>query len=826
MRLRTMQVLIFTLVFVTDGFASDLTKTAKPFLETYCVGCHGSRLQKGDRRFDTLSMVVEDMKQSDTAILWQDILDKINLGEMPPKRRPQPSEKEVRKFVALVTQELMHVQEKIKVAKAPLRRLNRFEYRNTVRDLFKMNVDSFDPTESFPADGQVEGFDNNSEALVLSAHLMQNYLSAASGVLDKAIHFDSRPEQISILFRPDDFTGTTRKIRPQVGWIVKDLDGTYVDLAHGGLKTSRLWARKFRRGVPADGFYHIRVRATGINRQNMYTAKELRVDKTEPIKLMLVGATQEAGSPGKYNNSEREIATFELVDDEVRDYEVRIWLDKGYVPVIRYPNGPQPIKRVVRLIAEKHHPESLNPDWRKYQAEASHKGAPESGPYLSDVYQGPRVRVYELAITGPESPDWPPASHQTIFGSGGEPADSVDVAGVLSRFATRAFRRPVSDQEMEPFVALVNRRRQQGEGAEDAIKAGLKAVMCSPHFLYLVEEDEQLSDYAIASRLSYFLWSSMPDDALFALAEKGELKNPKTIELQVRRMLADEKAKSFVDRFTDTWLRLNTLGSMPPDEKMFRSYYQFELEPLMKTETRLFFKHLLDNNLSIEDFLDSDYTFVNAYMAQLYGLEGIVGDDFRKVALSKDSMRGGLLGHASVLTATSNGVETSPVVRGVWILENILGTPPSPPPPDVEPLEPDIRGATTIRDQLAKHRKVSTCNDCHRKIDPLGFALENYDPIGSFRPTYKRRKEIETAGELPSGEKFEDITQLKGILKARKDQFAHCLTEKMLTYATGRVMTHYDRSAVDEIVKGLSQKGYGLKDLVVFVATSKTFLEE
>jgi len=318
----------------------------------------------------------------------------------------------------------------------------------------------------------------------------------------------------------------------------------------------------------------------------------------------------------------------------------------------------------------------------------------------------------------------------------------------------------------------------------------------------------------------------MPDDELFELAEAGELKNPATLERQVRRMLGDEKAQSFVAHFTDTWLRLNKLGSMPPDEKMFRPYYTYELEPLMKRETRLYFKHLLDNNLSIEGFLDSDYTFVNAYMAQHYGVEGVVGDEFRKISLPPNLLRGGLLGQASVLTTTSNGVETSPVVRGVWILENILGTPPPSPPPDVEPLEPDIRGATTIREQLAKHRTVSTCNDCHRKIDPLGFALENYDPIGTYRATYKRRKEIETAGELPSGEKFENIVQLKSILKQRKDQFAHCLTEKMLTYATGRTLTHKDRPVVEAIVNNLSKSGYGLQDLVALVATSEPFLIE
>ncbi len=293
-------------------------------------------------------------------------------------------------------------------------------------------------------------------------------------------------------------------------------------------------------------------------------------------------------------------------------------------------------------------------------------------------------------------------------------------------------------------------------------------------------------------------------------------------------MLRDEKARGFVNQFTDSWLRLNKLGSMPPDAEKFKVYHDRKLQPLMKEETRSFFQHILNFNRPIEEFLQSDYTFLNRYLADLYGMAGIVGDHFRQVALPADSTRGGVLSQASVLTTTSNGVETSPIVRGIWVLENILGTPPSPPPPDVEPLEPDIRGATTIREQLVNHRKVETCAGCHRTIDPLGFAMESFDPIGRHRKFYRKdtgevTKEVDTSGELPTGQSYQDLDDLKKLLLEQKHLFAKCLTEKLLTYALGRELTFGDRATVREIREELENRGNGLRDLVELVVTSEAF---
>jgi hypothetical protein len=290
-------------------------------------------------------------------------------------------------------------------------------------------------------------------------------------------------------------------------------------------------------------------------------------------------------------------------------------------------------------------------------------------------------------------------------------------------------------------------------------------------------------------------------------------------------MLKDEKSVAFIDGFLGSWLRLRELGSTPPDRVQFRAFYHFDLGSAMRRETELFTRYLLDENLSVVNFLDSDFTFVNKPLAKMYGLESVSGYGFSKVGLS-DRRRGGLLGQASVLTVTANGIDTSPVVRGVWLLENVLGTPPSPPPPDVRPLDPDTRGAKTIRDQLQKHRSVASCFDCHRMIDPMGFALENFDPIGRWRTSYGRNKKVDASGELPTGESFKTIDEFKRILVQRKDQFTLSLAKKLLSYATGRHVTALDRPHLDQIVATIQKQRYGFRDLIHEVVRSKPFQSE
>jgi hypothetical protein len=354
-----------------------------------------------------------------------------------------------------------------------------------------------------------------------------------------------------------------------------------------------------------------------------------------------------------------------------------------------------------------------------------------------------------------------------------------------------------------------------------ALQLGFEAILSSPGFLYLQEGDGVLEDFALAARLSYFLWSSAPDDELLKLAHNKELSAPAMLDKQVQRMLQDPRSERFVQNFIRVWLNLDNIGVMPPSLD-FKTYYRNNLAPAMRAETETFFRHILDNNLSPREFLSADYSFLNRELAQHYGIADIKGDHFRRVSFN-GTPRGGLLSHGSFLTASANGVDTSPVVRGIYVLENLLGYTPPPPPDDVPEIEPDIRGAKTVRDQLVKHREMATCAQCHNKIDPLGFALENFDAIGAWRTDYTKQAAIDPSGKLPSGEKFATFSEFRNLMKERHEQFTHCLSEKLLTYAIGRELGISDRPGVDSIVQELQQDDKGLHDLITLVVLSDTF---
>lgn len=847
------------------------TKTLA-YLQAHCIRCHGKDEQNADRRFDFLS---DEITDHESAELWQEVLDAVNRGEMPPEDEPQPSNEDTTEFVSGLTRNLQLAREALATAgQQRFRRLNRHEYRNTIRDLLGVNMDSFDPTTAFPADDRVDGFDNVGERLVLSDYLMQCYLEAASESIDKANQSRQVVSPIHEILRAEDFSRRRFLFRPEQNFVVNPT-GKYVDVAHSDPDLARLHAKRFR-GAPADGTYTIRVKAEGIHREHPYPRNALKVDQEEPIKMQIIVTDPRSARPGAGQNaSDRIVATVPLADHEPRVHEFRTWLDRGFVPVIRYANGPINFRASLVRLAKKFHPETKTTNWLDvFSTEPSEI----LDVWISDAYKGPRIRVHQMEIAGPEprnssNPDilayissrersdgtagFHPPSGRVERSEGraehgfsarpprpeaGRPSQregetNVEIAeivseGFLSEFLYRAFRRPPLKSETARYEAFYQSRIVAGESEQAAFTTTCKAILCSPNFLYVEtppdsgqSEDE---DYRLASRLSYFLWSSMPDDELLRVAATGKLSQPKTLLAQTRRMLQDPRSDALAENFTNSWLHLHELGSMPPDTQKFAAYYDRQLEPLMRRETQLVFAEVLHKNLSIEHFINSDFTFVNRYLAAHYGLPNVSGDEFRRVTLPKESLRGGLLGHASVLTATSNGVETSPVTRGIWVLENILGAPPPPPPPDVEPLEPDIRGATTIREQLAKHRNVATCAECHRKIDPIGFALESFDPIGSFRHRYSNDSGslvnmVDTAGMLPSGESFTDIAELKQLLLKQKAPFAKCLTEKMLTYALGREVGFQQRPAVGSIVDELEKRGNGLRDLVELVVTSNVF---
>lgn len=790
----------------------------KAYVQKHCIRCHGANEQSADRRFDILDATLSD---KDTAEHWQEILDIVNLGEMPPEDEPQPSADETKCFVATLTRQLDHARESLTSHAQPhFRRLNRYEYRNTIRDLLGVNIESFDPTTSFPADDRVDGFDNIGEHLVLSDYLLQCYLEAASRSIDKAVQTGETVQPIHEILRAKDLCKDEYHFRPKV-WLEVNPTGDYVDVGHSSRDLKRIYAPRFK-GVPADGHYTIRVKAEGINREHPYAAKHVDTDRSEPIKMQVIVTDPQVANPqAGQNASDRVVAIVPLADHESKVFEFRVWLDKGFVPVLRYANGPADFKRTFVKVAQVYHPDSLTSNWRDA---LSTKPSEIPDVWISDAYKGPRMRIHLMEIKGPKS------SHQE-----GSQLLMVVKRQAVQPFLYRAFRRPPLESEVDRYQAFFDSRLLDGESDETAFLTTCKAILCSPNFLYVetppetAETDQPM--FRLASRLSYFLWSSMPDEQLLGSAASGKLSEPQTLIAQTRRMLNDARSAAFTEHFTDSWLHLNKLGAMPPDSLKFAAYHDRQLEPLMRRETQLFFAEILNKNLSIDHFIESDFTFANRYLAEHYGLPSVNGDEFQRVSLPRQSLRGGLLGQASILTATSNGVETSPVTRGIWVLENILGTPPAPPPPDVEPLEPDIRGATTIRQQLAKHRNVATCAECHRKIDPIGFAMESFDPIGSFRNAYQNDKgkpigEVDTAGTLPTGESFGDIAELKQLLLKQKNQFARCLTEKMLMYALGREVGFQDRPTIDSIVRNLAARGDGLQDLVELIVTSDAFVND
>ncbi len=521
------------------------------------------------------------------------------------------------------------------------------------------------------------------------------------------------------------------------------------------------------------------------------------------------------------------LAEFDLTD-EAQWYTVRVWIDAGFSPRFTFLNGLMDVRnmwnRMVRM-----YPKQFPKGTR-----GSGGGMIVANRFNVIKYgKLPQIHIHEVEIKGPFYETWPTEGQKAVLGDDWEAAQATGelsdeaMRRHLAEFASRAYRRPARTEEIDRLMHLVAVRRDAGQAPLEAYRESLGAVLCSPGFLYLEEPgDESLSPYALASRLSYFLWSSMPDQTLLELAEAGKLHKPEVLSEQVRRMLKDPRSDAFVDGLLESWLTLRDLGSMPPDRAKFKDYYRYDLETSMLEETRLFTRYLLENNLSLANFLDCDFTFVDRPLARLYGLTPPKGHGFEKVALS--GHRGGLLGQASILTVTANGIDTSPVIRGVWLLTNVLGTPTPPPPSDIEPLDPDIRGATTIREQFDKHRNLESCNDCHRMIDPPGFALENFDAIGQWRDRYGARGDragpwIDSAGVLSDGQKFKDITGFKTLLAQSEDQFARCLTEKMLSYALGRALTAADRPHVDRIIKETKARGYGFQDLVLLVVQSEPF---
>ena len=797
-------------------------QNAAAFLEKYCIQCHGDQKQKADRRFDTLSSKIETL---DDLGRYQEVVDQLNLESMPPEGKPQPSPGERLAVIDSLTRRIENAHAELSASggHSVLRRLNAWEYRQTIGDLLGLNVDVWDPSEDFPEEVVVDGFDNNGAGLVTSGILMEHYLRASEEAIRRATNFGERPVSTSYTqTSPFYFSGKGYEDLPKLFKVDRfrfTPDTPFTDLYGRHYRGGHIGFLPLVRqgGVPHSGIYTIRVKAAAISRHHDYGKALGDFRNGDPL-VMEIAAVDRRGSVESTGNVSKMIslARVELTNEEPEWFEWDVYMEAGFEPEVRFRNGPMAAKRMVRMLT------THAADKPEFKPFVDMKGGLEKAHGVLKGYQGPRLRVWEIGIEGPHVDVWPTAGHRALYGElTREELDAETIHQQLELFAEKAFRRPPVEGEVEPIQELVAESLKAGVDPLEAFQLGCQAILCAPGFLYLNLGEGPLEEIALASRLSYFLWSSPPDEMLLNLAVHKNLKAE--LPEQVTRMLADPRSDRFVHHFVRRWLDLDNIGAMPPSAE-FLEYYRDNLQVAMRQETEMFFRHVLDTNQNVQDFLDADYSFLNRELALHYGIEGVQGNGLQKVSL-QGSRRGGLIGHGTFLTASANGVDTSPVVRGIYVLEKLLGYSPPPPPPDVPLIEPDIRGAVSIRDQLEKHRNVATCAECHRKIDPLGFALENYDAIGGWRDEYDGKVSIDSSGKLPDGDSFETPAEFQDALLRRKDQFTRCITEKLLAYALGRELEVSDRPVIDEIVQEISSPGKGLRDLIQEIVASRSFLE-
>jgi len=771
----------------STGRPADFDAKIRPFLTAQCLECHGPQKTKGKFRIDQLDPAFATKAAADR---WATVREQMTTGAMPPKPKPRPAKSDVDALVGWIDAKVASVEtaRRTTQGRVVLRRLNRVEYENTIRDLLAVDVAVQD---LLPADSSDHGFDNVGEALHSSSFLMERYLEAADRALNAAISNGSKPWVYNKRF-------SLQNEHPS-GDVYKKLDDGGLAIFSSWISANicvTLW--QFTSKFP--GKYRVKMSASGIQ------------------------------NPGKP-------ATFYVLAGTMQgvtsQHLVGYWDVPNDVPtVIEFTDTLEP-QQTFRIVAE---------------------GLPVTPPTVQKVgaqnYKGPGLAVQWVEIEGPLMDAWPPAGHQRLFGNlaqaptpdnknrfevvSKEP--DADAARILRDFARRAFRRTVTDAELAPFVARVKKKLGEGYSFEQAIRVGLKSVLVSPEFLFLREKTGRLDDFALATRLSYFLWSSMPDDELLALAEQKKLAAPDTLRAQVERMLKDRRAEGFTKNFAGQWLSLRNIDATLPDPSLYPEFND-GLKEAMLQEPLAFFNEVLKNDLSLTSFVSSDFSMLNAPLAKLYGLPELEGRDLRKVTLPAGSHRGGVLTMAAILKVTANGTTTSPVLRGAWVLDRILGTPPPKPTVDVEAVEPDIRGATTIREQLAKHRERPECATCHVKIDPPGFALENFDVIGGWRENYrsvgkgeaisgKRYKKgpaIDAGDVTPDGRRFKDIDEYKEILLKDKDGLARALAEKLMTYGTGGSLMAVDRPEIDAIVRAVRAKEYGFRSLVHEIVQSRLF---
>jgi hypothetical protein len=788
-----------------DAFASIVS----PYLARYCFGCHNAEKHKGDlnlKLHDRFDAVRADPN------LWDTLLHKVRSGEMPPEDEgePRPDAAGTAALVAWLDAAIRHADETTEPdpGRVTVRRLNRAEYNNTVRDLLGVATR---PADEFPHDDTGYGFDNIGAVLSLSPLLMERYFIAAERVARTAL---LGPEAQKPTLVRRNAGGRTIEGSPDVPARYDESGLTLPNAMHT------------THDFPATGEYVIRVFVGGS-----------RAAGSEPMPIALwIDGRRVAMKPldpeGASFYTYKQDFSGKLVEFTVRIPAGEHWLagtvERMYEGLPPSYGGPHPSGRPIPPKPEFKPRPNMPPE----RLEEIRKRFEEM---VNEIVPANDVRVAHLEIAGPYEQDTGPsrASLEKIFVCGhldGRHQRSCP-RRIVASLVNRAFRRPAAAADIDRYLRLVTAARRHGDPLEEGLVVALQAILVSPDFLFRIERGEaapgagpglrRLTQHELASRLSYFLWASMPDEELRLMADQRLLRKPEVLEVQVRRLLADPKSRSLVQEFGGQWLQFRALESAAPDKERFPQFEDY-LRLSMQRETELFFETIVREDRSILEFIDADYTFLNERLARHYGIEGITGPEFRRTALA-DNRRGGVLTHGSVLTVSSYATRTSPVLRGKWILENVLNAPPPPPPPGVDSLdEEQVGSAASLREQLERHRTDPVCASCHRRMDPLGFGLENFDAVGAWR-TRDGELPVDASGVLPDGRSFTGPAELRSVLASERDAFARALTSKLLTYALGRGLEAYDQRTVRLIARRLPAHDYRFSGLVLDIVTSTPF---
>ncbi|GAA4428036.1 DUF1592 domain-containing protein [Bremerella cremea] len=765
----------------------------RTFLENNCYDCHQGKDADGSLDLEALSF---DLGKANNLQRWVRIYDRVRDGEMPPADYGELEAKDKSQFLAATHQGLSDFQHNIhtKYGRVRGRRLTRKQIENSLHDLLAIDIPL---THILPDENKTDGFTTVADGQGMSHFQLAAHLDAVDVALDEALRRALSPEDDYA--RDFDAKGVARTNPKRRCREPEMREGKAVIWSSGLIYYGRLPATTAKQ----DGWYEFEVTVSG-----------LKLPKTGGVWSTVRSGPCVSNAPLLAS-----VTTFEATE-KPKVVKFTTWLPKGHMLEIRPGDGAL----------------------KRGRFAGGQVGVGEGEPQDLAGIAFDRVTMKQVHLKGNDD-----QVREFLFGNlKVEPVKDkrqpwqvtsknpkADAERLVTRFATRAFRRPVTSDEIEPYLAEVYAALDAKESFVDALRLGYRALLCSPRFMYFAEEPGKLDDYEVATRLSYFLTGSTPDDQLMQLASAGKMREPEVLKQQTRRLLDGKQGEQFVNDFAAEWLDLDQIDFTQPDSKLYRQFDPI-VESGMLSETQQYLQTMLAENLHVSNLIDSDFTYLNSRLARYYQIDGVEGDALQKVTLKPETHRGGVLTQGAILKVTANGSNTSPVIRGVWVSERLLGVEIPPPPTNVPAVEPDIRGAKTIREQLAKHRSQGECASCHVKIDPAGFALENFDPAGQWRDNYikmegrsvKKGPKIDASYDLPSGMHFKDIDGFQKIVTSHPHRLAANMAKHLLTYGTGATVEFVDRAQIDQIARKSAEDGYGFRSIIEQVVVSDLFLSK